>query len=63
MVKKVRHYKDGRKILKYRLKKDLSQTEFADFIGVTRRQVWAWERGLEHPRAKNLEKINLLING
>ena len=59
---KGRRYKFGKNILQYRIKKDLSQTEFGDLVGVTRRQVWAWEKGLEYPRDTNMEKINLLIN-
>lgn len=53
---------DGNKIRAQRLELALTQSEFADAIGVTLRSVQSWETGTVAIRLKHLRRIAILTS-
>ena len=52
---------DAKRLEKLRVKKGLSQVEFAAQIGVTRQAVWKMESGFMDPSVKTLKAIAKLF--
>lgn len=44
----------GERIRGLREKSEISQSELAELLGITRTAVWAWEKGITIPRQKTL---------
>src|ERR1700730_9611408 len=55
-----RDYAFGRVMLTLRTRLELTQTELADMLGVTRRAVIDWEGGLTYPKADHLKQFVVL---
>src|SRR2546425_10839302 len=55
-----RDYALGRVMLPLRTRLELTQTELADLLGVTRRAVIDWEGGLTYPKADHLKQFVVL---
>lgn len=47
---------------KYRERKDLSQEDLAQLLGVGQSTVGMWENGVNMPRVKTLQKITEILN-
>src|ERR1700730_4909800 len=58
-----RDYAFGRVMLTLRTRLELTQTELADILGVTRRAVIDWEGGLTYPKADHLKQFVVLAIG
>lgn len=52
---------DAKRLEKLRVKKGLSQVEFAERIGVSRQAVWKMESGFMDPSCKTLKAIAKLF--
>src|SRR2546428_13967941 len=52
-----RDYAFGQVMLTLRTRLELTQTELADLLGVTRRAVIDWEGGLTYPKADHLKQF------
>src|SRR5438876_1879820 len=55
-----RNYAFGQVMLTLRTRLELTQTELADMLGVTRRAVIDWEGGLTYPKADHLKQFVVL---
>src|SRR3954453_22933954 len=55
-----RDYAFGQVMLTLRTRLELTQTELADLLGVTRRAVGDWEGGLTYPKADHLKQFVVL---
>src|SRR5713101_9025213 len=55
-----RDYAFGQVMLTLRTRLELTQTELADMLGVTRRAVIDWEGGLTYPKADHLKQFVVL---
>src|SRR5260370_16568228 len=55
-----RDYAFGQVMLTLRTRLELTQTELADMLGVTRRAVIDWEGGLTYPNADHLKQFVVL---
>src|SRR2546425_4697113 len=55
-----RDYAFGQVMLTLRTRLELTQTELADMLGVTRRAVGDWEAGLTYPKADHLKQFVVL---
>src|SRR5713226_3958558 len=55
-----RDYAFGQVMLTLRTRLELTQTELADMLGVTRRAVIDWEGGLNYPKADHLKQFVVL---
>jgi transcriptional regulator with XRE-family HTH domain len=53
---------DAKRLEKLRVKKGLSQVEFAERIGVSRQAVWKMESGFMNPSVETLKLIAKLFN-
>jgi|SRR5699024_6907694 len=50
----------GDRIKEERIRKGLTQQEFADYLDVGKRTIWEWEKGSTHPNAVHLSKLEAI---
>lgn len=51
----------GKKIREIRKNEDLTQEQFGNLLGVSKRTIVAWEKGERLPRTEQLKKIEELV--